>query len=308
MAAQPGNVPTTARLTPNDYAVLSLGVVVILVCGLVALSAVFQHPNTPAAEAHTDPDAAIPWFFERTVHIESGGNVFAGIIWDGDTIITAQHGLHNRTDMVVSNAHGEEMAAILVYADPYSDVAVITTRTGMGPLELSDAGPGDGVYAVGHPNGRPYAVTGGIISSVDRGVPVSIQHDAAVFTGNSGGPLFDRMGKLVGMNTASDDLSFAVPHWIITNVAESVRETGTYVPGCIGVMLDGDTVRTVRERVAGVIHPGEVIISVDGREPYDILYDRSPGDVVQVVLEDRSVLVQLGAMGKWFGVHACRNP
>ena len=116
------------------------------------------------------------------------------------------------------------------------------------------------------------------------------------------------MGRLVGMNAASDDLAFAVPHWIITSVVESVRETGTYVPGCIGMMLDGNTVRTVRERVAGVLHPGDVVLSVDGREPFNILYDRSPGEIVEIVLEDRSVLVQAGYMGKWFGVHACLDP
>ena len=269
----------------------------------VAILAAFVMPFD--VDAHYEPGADTPWFFERTVHIESGGKTSAGIIWNESTIITTQHGLHNQTDITVRDVHGEEMGAVVVHADIYSDVAVIAAFTGMPQVEMSAAGPGDAVYAVGHPSGRPYAVTGGIISSVDRGAPVTIQHDAAVFTGNSGGPLFDHMGGLVGMNSASDDLAFAIPHRILSTVVESVRTTGTYTPGCLGVMLDGDTVRTVRERVAGVFSVGDVIVSVDGKEPYHLLYDRQPGDVVNVVMEDRTVLVQLGGMGEWFGVHTC---
>ena len=272
---------------------------------LLILASLPAGPAEPGADAHSDPEAGIPWFFERTVLIESGGRTFAGIVWDGTTIITAQHGVYNQTEVTVTDVWGAALPAAILYADQYSDVAVISARTGMASLEMSAAGPGDPIYAVGHPSGRPYAVTGGIISSVERGPPVTIQHDAATATGNSGGPLFDHSGRLVGMNAASDGLSFAVPHHIISHVVESVRETGEYAPGCVGVKLDGDTVRAVRDEVAGVLHPGDVVVSVDGGEPYDLVYDRRPGDVVAVVLEDRSVLVQLGRMGEWFGIHRC---
>ena len=302
---------TTARLKLYGYVAVFflafVGAPVIVVVATMMAAEHWSGPNTPNAEAHTDHDA-IPWFFERTVLIESGGKTSAGIIWDDVTIVTTQHGLLNQTDITVKDVRGEALAAVVVHADIYSDVAVIAALTGMEPLEMSFAGPGDAVYAVGHPGGRPYAVTGGIISSVDRGAPVSIQHDAAVFTGNSGGPLFDHMGGLVGMNSASDDLSFAIPHRIISAVVESVRETGAYTPGCIGVKLGGNTIEHTRPRVSMVLHPGDVIVSVDGKEPYDLLYDRQPGEVVEVILEDRSVLVQLGMMGKWFGVHACLDP
>lgn len=268
----------------------------------------FMHGFVTVSEAHTDPEADIPWFYERTVLVESGGRIFAGTIWDRHTIVTVHHGVYNQTEVAVTDARGLDVPAVLVYADPYSDVAVLSAHTGMGPLEMSDAGPGDGVYAVGHPEGRPYAITGGIISSVSRSAPITIQHDATTATGSSGGPLFDHVGRLAGMNAAGDDLSFAVPHRIISAVVDSVRQTGTYSPGCMGVKLDGDTVLTVRERVAGALYPGDVIISVDGGEPRDLLYNRIPGEVVNVVLEDRSVLVQLGAMGMWFGIHVCQDP
>lgn len=257
------------------------------------------------SEAHTDPDADIPWFFERTVVIRSGSTTFAGIIWDNSTIVTTQHGMNNQTDITVTDARGANVPATVLYADQYSDVAVIHADTRMGRLEASMAVPGDAVYAVGHPGGRPYAVTGGVISSVERAQPVTIQHDAATFSGSSGGPLFDHAGGLVGMSAAIDDLSFAIPYHIIDIVVESVHATGTYVPGCVGIKLDGNTVKTVREWTPGVILPGDVVVSVDGGPPRDIIYDRSPGDIIEVELEDRSVLTRLGTMELWFGIHAC---
>lgn len=249
----------------------------------------------------------IPWFFERTVHIESDGRVSAGIIWDSYTIITTGHGIYNSTELVVTNVHGDVIPTVLVHTDPYSDVAILTAYTGMPPLIMSNAGPGEQVYAVGHPGGRPYAITGGIISSVSRGAPASVQHDAATYTGSSGGPLFDDTGALVGMSAAIDNLSFAIPRHIIETVIESVRMTGTYTPGCIGIMLDGNTVRSVRERVTGIIHPGDVVLSVDGGMPYNLLYGHPPGDIIPITLEDRNILVRLGGMTEWFGVHMCRD-
>lgn len=275
---------------------------------VMTLAALFVPPALHGAtvEAHTDPEADIPWFFERTVLVESGGKTSAGIIWDQSTIVTTQHGLHNQTHATVTDARGNDVPNVILYADPYSDVAVLHANTGMESLEASTAGPGDAIYVIGHPGGRPYAVTGGIISSVDRAQPVSVQHDAATFTGNSGGPVFDHYGGLVGMSAAMDDLSFAIPHSIISYVVESVRETGAYSPGCVGMKLDGNTVTAVRNRVAGVIHVGDNIESVAGGEPRDLLYGRSPGDVVEVVTDDGPVMVQLGRMGLWFGIHACQ--
>lgn len=273
-----------------------------MAAALVALGATNYYG--PVSEAHTDPNADVPWFFERTVLIDSGGKTSAGIIWDSNTIVTTQHGL-NRTQITVTDARGTELPASVLFMDPYSDVAVLHAATGMEPLEASVAGPGDPVYAVGHPGGRPYAVTAGVISSVDRPLPVSVQHDAATFTGNSGGPVFDHYGGLVGMSAAMDDLSFSIPYGLISTVVDSVHATGAYSPGCVGMKLDGDTVRTVRNRVAGTIHPGDTIILVDGGGPRDLLYHRSPGDVVEVVMEDRTAQVRLGHMGLWFGIHAC---
>lgn len=275
-----------------------------MAAALVALGA--SNYYAPASEAHIDPEADVPWFFERTVLIESGGKTSAGIIWDAHTIVTTQHGL-NRSQIGVTDARGVELPASVLFMDPYSDVAVLHAATGMEPLEASTAGPGDPIYAVGHPSGRPYAVTAGVISSTDRPLPVGVQHDAATFTGNSGGPVFDHYGGLVGMSAAMDDLSFALPYRLVSTVVDSVHATGTYSPGCVGMMLDGDTVRTVRNRVAGTIHPGDTILSVDGGEPRDLLYYRSPGDVVEVVTADRTEQVRLGSMGLWFGIHTCIN-
>ncbi len=242
---------------------------------------------------------------ERTVHINSEGRVSAGIILDDSYIVTTRHGISNHT--VITDSYGNVIDGVVVFTDPYSDVAIISADTDMGPLELSDAGIGERVYAVGHPDGRPYIITAGVISSTGMGAPVSVQHDAATFSGSSGGPVFDGNGRLVAMSAAGDGLSFAIPHYIITSVVKSVDEYGSYTPGCIGVMIDHNVVRSVRERVSHVVAAGDVIESVDGREPFNILYDREPGEIVDVVINGEIIPVQLGYMGEWFGIHACKG-
>lgn len=261
-----------------------------------------------SADAHyTHAEESVPWFFAQTVHIQSGGNIQAGIIWDANTIVTSSHGIVNNT-IYITDVYGNHIPGTLLIADPYSDVAVILAYTGGEPVRGQlDAIPGQWVYAVGHPKDRPYAVTFGIISSIHRSLPVSIQHDAVVSTGNSGGPLFTLDSRLVGMTVASDDLAFAVPYEILDAVVQSMHETGTYAPGCIGIVLDDNTIRTVRDEVAGILHPGDVIMSIDGKPPSELQYDRSAGEYVVVVLENRTVQVQLGYMGEWFGIHRCMD-
>ena len=142
---------------------------------------------SPSRRPHTDPEADIPWFFERTVLVESGGRVFAGVVWDRHTIVTVHHGVYDQTEVSVTDARGRDMPAVLAYADPYSDVAVLSAHTGMEPLKMSDAGPGDGVYAVGHPRGKAVRYNRRHnIHAQSRGPPITIQHDAATATGSSG--------------------------------------------------------------------------------------------------------------------------
>lgn len=256
------------------------------------------------AYAHTPFDSDAPWFFERVVHIQNGDTTQAGIIWDGTTIVTSSHGI--LSDVIhVTDVYGNKIQATLLEADVYSDVAVIEAHTGMSAVEPLYAAPGDMIYAVGHPKERPYVVTMGIISSIHHGMPASIIHDAAVSTGSSGGPVFGvNNGGLAGMTVARDELAFAIPYDIIDVVVQSVREEGTYAPGCVGIMLDDHTVRTTHEGVTG-IYPGDVILSIDGREPFELQYERSAGEYVTVVLEDRTIQQRLGHMEEWFGVHRC---
>ena len=255
------------------------------------------------AHAHTPPDSDAPWFFERVVHIQNGDTTQAGIIWDGTTIVTSSHGL--TSDMIhVTDVYGNSIQATLLAADVYSDVAVIKAHTGIAAVEPLYATPGDIIYAVGHPKERPYVVTMGIISSIHHGMPASIIHDAAVSTGSSGGPVFGVDGGLAGMTVARDELAFAIPYDIIDVVVQSVREQGTYAPGCIGIVLDGNKVRTTHEGVVG-IYPGDVILSIDGKEPFELQYEHSAGEFVTVVLEDRTIQQRLGHMEEWFGVHRC---
>ena len=191
----------------------------------------------------------------------------------------------------------------------HSDVAVFETTHVMDVVERSAAAQGDPVYATGHPLGRENAVTGGILVHTNRDAPATIQHDAYMQEGNSGGGLWDEYGRLIGMNAATDGLGYAIPYDLIKRVVDSYRATGGYAPACIGASISPDgTVLGVEDRAFGIIHEGETVISVDGLPPYGILYMRDPGDAVVVILENRTVMMTTGYVGEWMGIRACLEP
>ena len=64
---------------------------------LLSFGAAFLYGLVAVSEAHTDPEADMPWFFERTVPVESGGRVFAGVVWDRHTTVTVHHGVYEQT-------------------------------------------------------------------------------------------------------------------------------------------------------------------------------------------------------------------
>ena len=145
-----------------------------------------------------------------------------GFVYDeqGD-IVTASHVVSGATKITVRFKDGTRMKATLVGADPSSDTAVIRVAAPAGtlaPLALADSSsvaPGEGVVAIGSPFGYAESITAGIVSAVDRdieapnnyAIPNTIQTDAAINHGNSGGPLIDSSGKVIGVNVqiATDD-------------------------------------------------------------------------------------------------------
>ncbi|HEX6701398.1 MAG TPA: trypsin-like peptidase domain-containing protein [Gaiellaceae bacterium] len=157
----------------------------------------------------------------------------AGVIVNaGGSILTAFHVVDGATRIRVSFADGTRSNAEIATADPENDIAVLTAERSpelIVPAVLG-GGPhvGDEAYAVGHPFGYIDSLTSGVVSGLDRTVEANdgktlhglIQFDAAVNPGNSGGPLLNRGGQVIGIVTALSNpsrsayfigISFAVP-------------------------------------------------------------------------------------------------
>ncbi len=182
-------------------------------------------------------------------------------------IVTNNHVVESTSTLIVEFTDGRRSAARLIGADPLTDLAVIrmtpaSPSAALPPAFLSfvpdDQAPlrvGDWVIAVGYPLGLEQTVTAGIVSAVNRHLDILsdsqrkgyedyIQTDAAINRGNSGGPLLDLDGRVVGVNAAiksstggSDGLGFAIPARIARHVTEQLIAHGRVQRGFLGIDL-----------------------------------------------------------------------
>ncbi|MDQ3781309.1 MAG: trypsin-like peptidase domain-containing protein [Actinomycetota bacterium] len=162
------------------------------------------------------------------VQIERDGMVGSGFAYaDGGRILTAAHVVAGAREVTVRTSDGRELTGVVLGGDPVADVAVVEVDGDIpaAPLSLEDpVRVGQLAIAIGSPLGFQQSVTSGIVSAVDRDLDVPggrledlIQTDAPINQGNSGGPLADREGRVIGVNVAiasfsggSDGLGFAV--------------------------------------------------------------------------------------------------
>ena len=149
------------------------------------------------------------------------------IIEESGIVITNNHVIQNAEDILVRVDGDKEYKATVVGADPLSDIAVlqIESKEKFIPVKFGDSDKariGDWVIAIGNPFGLGGTVTAGIISARNRSIGLSryedyIQTDASINSGNSGGPLFDMNGDVIGINTAilgrngSIGIGFSIP-------------------------------------------------------------------------------------------------
>ena len=195
-----------------------------------------------------------------------------GYVYDkSGNIITADHVVDGATKITVRFKDGSTAKATLVGADPSTDTAVIKVSVAsskLTPLELADSStvaPGEGVVAIGSPFGYSESITAGIVSAVDRDIKApngysisnTIQTDAAINHGNSGGPLIDTTGKVVGTNVqiAVDDqnggsanagVGFAVPSNTVKTVADDLIAGKVVEHAYLGVTVGDSAVRNRR--------------------------------------------------------------
>lgn len=176
------------------------------------------------------------------------------IIDDEGHVMTNNHVVADAESLMVKLADDREVSAEVVGADPKTDIAVIRiTDEAIVPATLASSEPlrvGQWVMAVGSPFGLPKTVTAGIISAVGRGgMGITdygdfIQTDAAVNQGNSGGPLIDLEGRVIGINTAiasrdggSNGIGFAIPIDLARAVSKQLIERGVVERGWLGVVM-----------------------------------------------------------------------
>jgi S1-C subfamily serine protease len=183
----------------------------------------------------------------------SDGQGSGCIVDAGGYILTNYHVVRDAREINVHLADGRRVPGKIVGSDPLTDVAVLKIEADkLTPAEWGDsesAEVGALVWAVGSPFGLERTITSGILSAKHRaglaGTPYQdfLQSDAAVNPGNSGGPLVDSAGKVIGINTAIvgdayQGVSFAIPSSVAREVFERIRNEGEVRRGWLGVALD----------------------------------------------------------------------
>ena len=268
----------------------------------------------------------------------------SGFVIDAEEgiIVTNNHVIEGADDIEINFADGSKLKAELVGADTKTDLAVlkVTPVKPLTEVPLGDSDTmriGDWVMAIGNPFGLGGTVTVGIISARGRDINSGpydnfIQTDAAINRGNSGGPLFNMNGEVIGINTAiispsggSIGIGFAVPTELALNVINQLREFGETRRGWLGVRIQPVTDDIAESLgmdeakgalVAGVIRggpvddgsieAGDVIIRFDGRDVDEmrdlprVVAESPVGKAVDVVVirkgEEQTVKVTLGRL------------
>ncbi|HEY7964086.1 MAG TPA: DegQ family serine endoprotease [Steroidobacteraceae bacterium] len=216
----------------------------------------------------------------RAPPVKGAGSGF--IVNSDGYILTNTHVVANAQEVTVRLTDRREFAAKVIGADERTDVAVIKINASNLPIvRLGDPTrlkPGQWVLAIGSPFGFENSATAGIISATARSVPGEnfvpfIQTDVAVNPGNSGGPLFNLQGEVIGINSQIFSrtggfmgVSFAIPIDVARNVEEQLIKTGRVVRGRIGV-----TIQDVNAQLAesfGLDRPhGALVSSVEKDGP-----------------------------------------
>jgi serine protease Do len=164
-----------------------------------------------------------------TVEVYSGHGGGAGVLWAPDVVVTNAHVLRS-PDLRIRLADDRNVEAHVVTIDRRADLAVIRIpRAGLTPAVLGDSDAvrvGGVVVALGHPLGLRRTLTAGVVHAIGRALPGGrrwIQADLRLAPGNSGGPLADSAGHVVGLNTMmAGRLALAIP---INEVADFVAAT-----------------------------------------------------------------------------------
>ena len=274
--------------------------------------------RTPAEQTVIDIARQVSPAVVSVLRDEGSGSGF--ILSPDGIVLTNAHVVGPARTVRIGLADGRELVGQVLGGDPSVDVAVVRVDARDLPsVTIGDADRlevGQMAIAIGNPLGLERTVTSGVVSAINRnprgfGLDGLIQTDAAISPGNSGGPLLDSEGRVIGINTAvlrapgAEGLGFAIPIALASDVARQVVETGKVTRAFLGISFrdidpqlaeqfdlpvrEGVMVAMVgRSTPAGQagIRPGDIITQVDdtaitqGGDLRRVLRGRRPGDTV----------------------------
>ena len=234
-------------------------------------------PGSPFGEMFKD--------FDRPTERKASSLGSGFIVKEDGVVITNNHVIANAEDILIRVGE-KEYKADVIGADPYMDLAVLKMKTKdkFKPVSFGDSSKarvGDWVVAIGNPFGLGGTVTSGIISARNRQIGLTryedfIQTDASINQGNSGGPLFNLKGEVIGVNTAiiapgqsgSIGIGFAIPANAASNVIDQLIKFGETKRGWLGVRI-----QEVTKEIADVEKlkkpEGALVASVGQNSPAD---------------------------------------
>ena len=234
-------------------------------------------PGSPFGEMFKD--------FERPTERKASSLGSGFIIKENGIVITNNHVIANAEDILVRVGE-KEFEAEVIGADPYMDIAVLKMKTNekFPTVKFGDsdkARVGDWAVAIGNPFGLGGTVTAGIISARNRDINLTryddfIQTDASINQGNSGGPLFNLKGDVIGINTAiiapgqsgSIGIGFAIPANAASNVIDQLIEFGETKRGWLGVRIQ-EVTKEIAEVEKLKKPAGALVASVGENSPAD---------------------------------------
>ncbi len=234
-------------------------------------------PGSPFGEMFKD--------FERPTERKASSLGSGFIIDTKGTVVTNNHVISGADDILV-RVGDKEFKAMVIGADPYMDIAVlkIETKDKFKPVSFGDsdkARVGDWAVAIGNPFGLGGTVTAGIISARNRDINLTryddfIQTDASINQGNSGGPLFNLQGEVIGINTAiiapgqsgSIGIGFAIPANAASNVIDQLIKFGETKRGWLGVRIQ-EVTKEIAEVEKLKKPQGALVASVGINSPAD---------------------------------------
>jgi serine protease Do len=189
------------------------------------------------------------------------------VISEDGFIVTNNHVIEGADEIMIEFFEGFELPAELIGTDPNTDIALLKVEAD-GPLQFVPFGDsdvsrvGDWVIAMGNPLGQGFSVSAGIVSARNRALSGTyddyIQTDAAINRGNSGGPLFNMDGEVIGVNTAilsptggSIGIGFSMASNVVTRVVDQLTEFGETRRGWLGVRIQ-DVTPDMMDAIAGL--------------------------------------------------------